>query len=71
MLLRDDGIGHAEWIDRHVEDLNKPYGLAWQVDHVLLADHHRAIFLIRVPGHWSTVRPSRFSHFRERAHARP
>ena len=28
-LLRDDGEGHAKWIDRHVEDLNKPYGLAW------------------------------------------
>jgi glucose/arabinose dehydrogenase len=37
-LLRDDGSGHAEWIDRHVEDLNKPYGLAWQNDHVLVAD---------------------------------
>jgi glucose/arabinose dehydrogenase len=38
MLLRGDGNGHAEWIDRHVEDLNKPYGLAWQDDHVLVAD---------------------------------
>jgi glucose/arabinose dehydrogenase len=37
-LLRDDGSGHAEWIDRHVEDLNKPYGLAWQEDHILVAD---------------------------------
>ena len=37
-LLRDDGTGHAIWIDRHVEDLNKPYGLAWQNDHVLVAD---------------------------------
>ena len=37
-LLRDDGSGHAEWIDRHVEDLNRPYGLAWQGDHVLVAD---------------------------------
>jgi glucose/arabinose dehydrogenase len=37
-LLRDDGSGHAVWIDRHVEDLNKPYGLAWQGDHVLVAD---------------------------------
>src|SRR6202049_1545309 len=36
-LLRDDGNGHAEWIDRHVEDLNKPYGLAWQGDQVLVA----------------------------------
>jgi glucose/arabinose dehydrogenase len=37
-LLRDDGSGHAKWIDRHVEDLNKPYGLAWRNDHVLVAD---------------------------------
>jgi glucose/arabinose dehydrogenase len=37
-LLRDDGVGHAVWIDRHVEDLNKPYGLAWQGDHVLVTD---------------------------------
>jgi glucose/arabinose dehydrogenase len=37
-LLRDDRSGHATWIDRHVEDLNKPYGLAWQGDHVLVAD---------------------------------
>jgi glucose/arabinose dehydrogenase len=37
-LLRDDGSGHAKWIDRHVEDLNKPYGLAWQGDHLLVAD---------------------------------
>jgi glucose/arabinose dehydrogenase len=37
-LLRDDGTGHAAWIDRHVEDLNRPYGLAWQNDHVLIAD---------------------------------
>jgi hypothetical protein len=29
-LLRDDGTGKAIWINRHVEDLNKPYGLAWQ-----------------------------------------
>ena len=37
-LLRDDGSGHAVWIDRHVEDLNRPYGLAWQGDHLLVAD---------------------------------
>src|SRR4051794_24519087 len=37
-LLRDDGTGRAAWIDRHVEDLNKPYGLAWQGDHLLVAD---------------------------------
>jgi glucose/arabinose dehydrogenase len=27
-LLRDDGQGRAIWVDRHVEDLNRPYGLA-------------------------------------------
>src|SRR3954469_14465268 len=37
-LLRDDGEGRAKWIDRHVEDLNKPYGLAWQDGNVLVAD---------------------------------
>jgi hypothetical protein len=35
-LLRDDGSGYATWIDRHVEDLNKPYGLAWRDNHVLV-----------------------------------
>jgi glucose/arabinose dehydrogenase len=37
-LLRDDGTSHAKWIERHVEDLNKPYGLAWQDGEVLVAD---------------------------------
>ena len=37
-LLRDDGTGHAKWINRHVEDLNKPYGLAWRDNNVLVAD---------------------------------
>jgi glucose/arabinose dehydrogenase len=37
-LLRDDGEGHAKWIDRHVEDLNRPYGLAWRDNELLVAD---------------------------------
>jgi glucose/arabinose dehydrogenase len=37
-LLRDDGEGRAKWIDRHVEDLNRPYGLAWRGDELLVAD---------------------------------
>jgi glucose/arabinose dehydrogenase len=37
-LLRDDGEGRAKWISRHVEDLNRPYGLAWQNDNLLVAD---------------------------------
>jgi hypothetical protein len=45
--LRDDGEGHAKWIDRHVEDLNRPYGLALRGDEILVADQD-AIW--RVPG---------------------
>jgi glucose/arabinose dehydrogenase len=37
-LLRDDGEGHAQWIDRYVEDLNRPYGLALRSDELLVAD---------------------------------
>jgi glucose/arabinose dehydrogenase len=38
-LLRDeDGDGKAEWVQRHAEGLNGPYGLAWRDDHVLVAD---------------------------------
>jgi glucose/arabinose dehydrogenase len=38
-LLRDsDNQGRADWIERHVEDLNRPYGLAWQDGNVLVAD---------------------------------
>jgi glucose/arabinose dehydrogenase len=38
-LLRDeDGDGRAEWIQRHAEGFNQPYGLAWRDGHVLVAD---------------------------------
>jgi glucose/arabinose dehydrogenase len=37
-LLRDDGSGRAGWIERHVEDLNRPYGLGWRDNSVLIAD---------------------------------
>jgi len=38
-LLRDsNNEGRADWIERHVEDLNRPYGLAWQDGNVLVAD---------------------------------
>ncbi|MBV8837338.1 MAG: PQQ-dependent sugar dehydrogenase [Alphaproteobacteria bacterium] len=37
-LLRDEGDGHAKWINRHVEDLNKPYGLAWRDGNILVTD---------------------------------
>ena len=55
-LLRDDGEGHAKWIDRHVEDLNKPYGLAWQGDHLLVADQDG---IWRVPHVVGAMRPGR------------
>src|SRR3984885_15037635 len=38
LLRGTDGNGHAAWIERHVEDLNKPYGLAWRDGFVLVAD---------------------------------
>jgi glucose/arabinose dehydrogenase len=37
-LLRDDGEGRAKWINRHVEDLNRPYGLAWRGEDLLVVD---------------------------------
>jgi glucose/arabinose dehydrogenase len=37
-LLRDDGEGRARWINRHVDGLNRPYGLAWRENEVLVAD---------------------------------
>jgi glucose/arabinose dehydrogenase len=38
-LLRaaEDG-SKAEFIERHAENLNQPYGLAWRDDHILVAD---------------------------------
>ena len=55
-LLRDEGDGTATWINRHVEDLNRPYGLAWRNDHVLVTDQD-AIW--RVPHVLGAVRAGR------------
>jgi glucose/arabinose dehydrogenase len=55
-LLRAEGDGTARWISRHVEDLNRPYGLAWRNDHVLVADQDA---LWRVPHTLGAVRPGR------------
>ncbi len=55
-LLRAEGDGKAQWITRHVEDLNRPYGLAWRNDHVLVADQD-AIW--RVPHTLGAVRAGR------------
>jgi hypothetical protein len=32
--------GPADWIERHVEDRNRPYELAWQDGNVLIADQN-------------------------------
>src|SRR5256884_4699602 len=55
-LLRDEGDGKAKWINRHVEDLNRPYGLAWRNDHVLVVDQD-AIW--RVPHTLGAMRAGR------------
>ena len=55
-LLRDEGDGTAAWINRHVEDLNRPYGLAWRDDHVLVADQDG---IWRVPHVLGNVRAGR------------
>ena len=55
-LLRDEGDGTATWITRHVEDLNRPYGLAWRNDQLLVADQD-AIW--RVPHVLGAVRAGR------------
>ena len=38
LLRDDDGDGKADWIERHIEGLNGPYGLAWRDGKVLVAD---------------------------------
>ena len=59
-LLRDDGEGKAGWIDRHVEDLNKPYGMAWRGDNELLVADQDAIWRVpHVVGAMRAGRPCR------------
>jgi len=57
-LLRDDGEGHAKWINRHVEDLNRPYGLAWQNDNLLVADQDGIWRVPHVTGALRAGRPA-------------
>ena len=38
LLRDDDGDGKADWIERHIEGLHGPYGLAWRDGKVLVAD---------------------------------
>ena len=55
-LLRDEGEGRAKWVNRHVEDLNRPYGLAWRDGNVLVADQDG---IWRVPHVIGAVRAGR------------
>ena len=50
----DDGDGQADWIDRHVEGLNGPYGLAWRDGKVLVADQDG---IWEVPHRLGALRP--------------
>jgi glucose/arabinose dehydrogenase len=56
-LLRDqDGDGKADWIERHAEGFNGPYGLAWRDGEVLVADQDG---IWRVPHQLDNLRPGR------------
>ena len=58
-LLRDqDGDGKADWIERHAEGFNGPYGLAWRDGDVLVADQDG---IWRVPHVLDNLRPGRNS----------
>jgi len=54
LLRDDDGDGNADWIDRHIEGLNGPYGLAWRDGKVLVADQDG---IWEVPHRLGAVRP--------------
>jgi glucose/arabinose dehydrogenase len=56
-LLRDqDGDGKVDWIERHAEGFNGPYGLAWRDGYVLVADQDG---IWRVPHTLDNLRPGR------------
>jgi glucose/arabinose dehydrogenase len=55
-LLRDeDGDGKADWIQRHAEGFNGPYGLAWRDGAVLVADQDG---IWEVPHRLGALRPA-------------
>jgi glucose/arabinose dehydrogenase len=56
-LLRDqDDDGKADWVERHAEGFNAPYGLAWRDGDVLVADQDG---IWRVPYRVGALRPGR------------
>ena len=68
-LLRDeDGDGKAEWIERHLEGLNAPYGLAWRDGYVLVADQDG---IWRVPHRLGALRPGAGAQDQRAADVRP
>src|SRR5215469_9901292 len=54
LLRDDDGDGKADWINRHIEGLNGPYGLAWRDGNVLVADQDG---IWQVPHRLGALRP--------------
>src|SRR5439155_9910507 len=54
LLRDDDGDGKADWIDRQIEGLNGPYGLAWRDGKILVADQDG---IWEVPHRLGAVRP--------------
>ncbi|WP_068020515.1 PQQ-dependent sugar dehydrogenase [Rhodoplanes sp. Z2-YC6860] len=54
LLRDDDGDGKADWIDRHIEGLNGPYGLAWRDGKILVADQDG---IWEVPHRLGALRP--------------
>ena len=66
-LLRDeDGDGKADWIERHIEGLNGPYGLAYRDGKVLVADQDG---IWEVPHRVGALRPGRTSRRQGRRRA--
>lgn len=53
-LRDDDGDGKADWIQRHAEGFNGPYGLAWRDGFVLVADQDG---IWQVPHRLGALRP--------------
>jgi len=56
LLRATSGSGRADFIERHVEDLNRPYGLAWRDGYVLVADQDG---IWRVPHQVGALRAGR------------
>jgi glucose/arabinose dehydrogenase len=54
LLRDDDGDGRADWIQRHAEGFNGPYGLAWREGFVLVADQDG---IWQVPHRLGALRP--------------